>query len=109
MRFCYSRDVTNVQKRRNECSRVLVDRTNSPRDETGCFWRDMCVCVWREVTTRVRWYSRAFVCSVEKALKIFEFSASMCCLGFWDAVKQPALASKEREREIYDKKVSATA
>jgi hypothetical protein len=35
--LCYSRDVTNVQKKRNQCSGVLVVRTNSLRDETGYF------------------------------------------------------------------------
>ena len=54
VRFCYSRDVTNVQKRRNECSCVLVDRTNSLRDETGCFWRDMCA--YGEKYSRARVY-----------------------------------------------------
>ena len=44
----YARDVTNVQKKRDECSGVIVVRTNSLRDETGCFWRDVCVCVCGE-------------------------------------------------------------
>jgi hypothetical protein len=68
---CYSRDVTNVQKKRDECSGVIVVRTNSLRDETGCFWRDVCVCVCVERSdTRSMVFASARV-NVEKLSEKF--------------------------------------
>jgi hypothetical protein len=78
---CYSRDVTNVQKKRDECSGVIVVRTNSLRDETGCFWRDVCVCVCVERSdTRSMVFASARV-NVEKLSENFEFFACNMYLG----------------------------